>query len=193
MREVTVVVRTPGHESTRTLRAGGPPLTIGRDPACQLSIADKRVSWAHAWVWVGETGEVWVRDLGSMNGTGVDGVRVEGQSRVPLGGTVQIATALELQVQAQAEEAAGPTDAWFLDDLGSGLRQQVVGGTHTFSLPGVPTVTLTRKENGWWLLGGPIAIPVEPGIPFGAGGRTLVLNHVGSVPQGTVGFDTSVN
>jgi hypothetical protein len=57
----------PGAEGERRI--------IGRDASCDCLLADDRVSRRHAEVW--RDGERWIlRDLGSLNGTRVNGIRV---------------------------------------------------------------------------------------------------------------------
>jgi len=51
------------------------PLTLGRAPVNDVVFPDEDVSWQHASVWT-ERGAVWVRDLGSRNGTEVNGERI---------------------------------------------------------------------------------------------------------------------
>ena len=60
----------------------GGPFTVGRSPALQIFIDDASVSRAHAEIVTTGT-DVAVRDLGSTNGTFVDGVRL-GAAPVPL-------------------------------------------------------------------------------------------------------------
>jgi ABC-type multidrug transport system ATPase subunit len=72
------------------------PVVVGRDPRCNVLLTDERVSRMH--LGVRREPEGWVvRDLGSRNGTWVDGVRLDGpqtavrlepgrQHRVVLGG-----------------------------------------------------------------------------------------------------------
>lgn len=66
------------------------PATIGRDASCDLTLADDRfVSGHHAEV-VKEGRRIIVRDLGSTNGTFVNGERVEGSMRVTRGDVLQV-------------------------------------------------------------------------------------------------------
>lgn len=58
-----------------------PRLTIGRDPECDIFLNDITVSRSHAVLELAGT-EVSVEDAGSLNGTYVNGVRVD---RAPLG------------------------------------------------------------------------------------------------------------
>jgi len=67
---------------------GPHPLRIGRDFACGLRIAHDSVSRAHAELAL--EGGVWIlRDLGSMNGTWVNGTRVTGAVPVRPGDRVR--------------------------------------------------------------------------------------------------------
>jgi pSer/pThr/pTyr-binding forkhead associated (FHA) protein len=56
------------------------PLVIGRDEAAGITISDETVSAQHAELSFDDAG-FWLRDLGSSNGTAVDGVRLPGASR----------------------------------------------------------------------------------------------------------------
>jgi ABC transport system ATP-binding/permease protein len=79
------LVATAGLLSGRTFNIGPKGLSIGRDPLnCQVVIADEDVSRLHAWVGVNERGEVTVRDCHSVNGTYVNGARIQEHR---LGGT----------------------------------------------------------------------------------------------------------
>jgi len=68
-----LLVRTQG--SDRSLPAG-PSYVIGRDPECDIAIADIRVSWHHAVLRL-ENGRWVLADNGSTNGTYAAGQRVE--------------------------------------------------------------------------------------------------------------------
>ncbi len=69
--------------ATATLEGITARVFAGRDPdACQLSFADPTLSRRHAEIYV-EGGQVFVRDLGSSNGTWVDGVHL-GHEPAPL-------------------------------------------------------------------------------------------------------------
>jgi nitrite reductase (NADH) large subunit len=73
-------------------------LTIGRawradDPALQ----DTKMSRRHAQFTIADDGTAWVEDLGSMNGTFVNGKRIEGRQRLRLGDEVRLSvTTFEL-------------------------------------------------------------------------------------------------
>ena len=61
--------RGPRHRMT--LR----PLTLGREPSCDVVVADEAVSRQHALVWMRD-GEGWIQDLRSRNGTFVNDARI---------------------------------------------------------------------------------------------------------------------
>lgn len=69
------VVRGPAPGTTFPLPAG--THLLGRDPTCAVCLADEGLSRRHAKLVVQPGGEVQIIDLGSHNGTHVDGRRVE--------------------------------------------------------------------------------------------------------------------
>lgn len=98
----------PPTESTRlvvtegTLRGTTVPLSssavlIGRGSACTLALTDDYASTRHARVFP-HHGGWWVEDLGSTNGTYVDGERIDSPRELRPGTSVRIGqTVLELQ------------------------------------------------------------------------------------------------
>jgi len=63
---------------------------VGSAPGCDLVLADRSVSRIHAEL-VPRSDGLWVRDLGSRNGTFVAGVKVE-SARIPPGANVRVGT-----------------------------------------------------------------------------------------------------
>jgi pSer/pThr/pTyr-binding forkhead associated (FHA) protein len=63
-------------------------LTVGRGGGCGIVLDDTFVSQVHARVFRRD-GEVWVEDLGSRNGTLVNGQPLDGARRLRRGDTVQ--------------------------------------------------------------------------------------------------------
>ena len=68
---------------------------IGRDPECQVVILDRQVSRRHAIVHRMEDG-YWLEDLGSKNGTHVNGAAVIARVQLQDGDLIQIALAAKL-------------------------------------------------------------------------------------------------
>ena len=65
-----------------TYTVGSRPLVVGRTPECDVTINDLNVSRRHAEIWRTEAG-VAIKDLGSTNGTIVNGHRVSAVSLSP--------------------------------------------------------------------------------------------------------------
>ncbi|MGE0707592.1 MAG: DUF4388 domain-containing protein [Planctomycetota bacterium] len=63
----------------------GRPFSVGRADDCQLTIPSQRVSRKHAEIAWGEDGEPLLRDLGSQNGTLVNGKRIKGDYKLQHG------------------------------------------------------------------------------------------------------------
>jgi S-DNA-T family DNA segregation ATPase FtsK/SpoIIIE len=74
------------------------PVTVGRSPACDLVTPDPTVSTCHARFDVTASGRVTVTDLGSRNGTVVDGALMDRAGAVPLDTLVQLG-ATEVRVR----------------------------------------------------------------------------------------------
>lgn len=64
-------------------------LLIGRASLCDIVLGDRTVSRQHATVWQ-EYGAVYVRDMGSANGTYVNGAKAEGMVRLNAGDKLQL-------------------------------------------------------------------------------------------------------
>ncbi|MDE0702030.1 MAG: FHA domain-containing protein [Acidimicrobiaceae bacterium] len=68
--------------------------TLGRAPGCGVRIDDVRVSKLHARLFLHE-GAWYLEDLGSTNGTQLDGEELVGPTRIKRGARIQI-TEIEL-------------------------------------------------------------------------------------------------
>jgi pSer/pThr/pTyr-binding forkhead associated (FHA) protein len=81
---------------TRTLAlpaSTGTRFLLGRAPNCDCVVPEECVSRRHAQVW-NEEGRWWLRDLGSRNGTRVNGVRVTERTEVRPGDRVNLGGAV---------------------------------------------------------------------------------------------------
>jgi hypothetical protein len=133
--------------ATRTRTTLGPRCLIGRRTGCDLCPTDLRISGEHAVVrWLDERWEV--RDLGSRNGTFVDGRRLSPGERAALGAGAVIAL-------------GGPKTAFALVDASPpmvGARQKKTGAgrfaaDHVLVLPDEdrPLVTIFEDAMGRWV------------------------------------------
>jgi len=85
-----VVVSSPTFDEGAILELGSEPLTIGRGPLNDLQLdGDEFASGRHARIESRRDG-VWVEDIGSTNGTFVNGVRLTGARRLVPGDVVRI-------------------------------------------------------------------------------------------------------
>lgn len=96
---------------------------IGRDPTCDLSIPDRQVSRYHARIRKLDEGYS-IKDLGSKNGTHVNGVLISEEEALQDGDEIQIA--LAQKVIFVGSEATVPLSVEGLSELGLGrLRMEV--------------------------------------------------------------------
>ena len=79
-------------------------VVIGRSSQCQVTIADRFLSRRHARLFRRES-RWWIEDLGSRNGTLVNGRVIEGSEPVDEGDEIQISGSL-LQVLAESPSSA---------------------------------------------------------------------------------------
>ncbi|MFQ5732035.1 MAG: FHA domain-containing protein [Planctomycetaceae bacterium] len=78
-----------GKHSGKKLLLDNAKIVIGRDDICQIRISSKDVSRQHCVIQLTESGWV-VRDLGSQNGTYVNGVHVESDRGLDAGDTLRV-------------------------------------------------------------------------------------------------------
>jgi DNA-binding NtrC family response regulator len=78
-------------------------VTLGRSPSCEILLEDRLVSRRHARIFVRD-GELRIADLGSRNGTEVNGERLEGEAVLAPGDQVQVGETTVL-VEPPAEAA----------------------------------------------------------------------------------------
>lgn len=71
-------------------------LLIGRGADCDVIVADRQVSRHHARIRIVGEGEYVLEDLGSKNGTHVNGAAIEGAHRLVDGDVIQVAVAAKL-------------------------------------------------------------------------------------------------
>src|SRR6266581_1961697 len=83
----------------------GRQVVLGRDPSCDVVLDDNLVSRRHAQLEVDDSGRMVLRDLGSRNGTFVNGQRIEGA--VVLGGNERIGIG-DAQISLAPEVAPAP-------------------------------------------------------------------------------------
>src|SRR5579884_3396430 len=122
--QVTLVV-VDGPSRGVSVRAGGAPHHVGSSEACALRLDDRRVSRVHFEVSVSADG-VAVRDLGSTNGTFVDGVRVR-DADVASGSVIRVGdSAVRVDVDQSPAQLALSPRASFGELVGSSVEMRFV-------------------------------------------------------------------
>ncbi len=103
---------------TRSWALEGSALRVGRSPTCEIALADPTVSKDHG-EFVLENGCWFVRDLGSRNGTRVNGVEVRGLVEVRDGDVVEFG---KIEVRVGGAGVAGETRFSESPGIGSSVR-----------------------------------------------------------------------
>ena len=98
-----------GHDRGRSLAVTEAAVVVGRDEGCDLVIPDTKVSRRHASLEPRADGGLTLVDLGSSNGTFVNGTRVEtarldGDEQIQVGNTILVSSREEPGVRAGATE-----------------------------------------------------------------------------------------
>lgn len=119
MRTIIIEIEHGPEQGARELRFDG-SLQIGRGPENDLVLQDAEVSWRHALLY-DEAGSVWVRDLGSRNGTLVDGEKITAPVRLSERSRVRIGS-IDLRVR---RPAARPVPL-LLEEAGSGVQHRLL-------------------------------------------------------------------
>jgi hypothetical protein len=117
--EVAMLLMVEGPTPGKRFYVDQPVLLMGRDPVCDVNIPERQVSRRHASISV-EDGRYLLKDLGSKNGTFVNGAEIEGTHALQDGDEVQIALCCKL-----AFVAADATAPVLLDEVAHGLHMDL--------------------------------------------------------------------
>jgi serine phosphatase RsbU (regulator of sigma subunit) len=98
-----LLVRRPGANPERVELSGGEDCGVGRSPDNRIVLTDSSVSRNHARFFFKED-LWWVEDLGSKNGTKVNGNLIDGPKRVKAGDGIQVGS---FQLAFSSESATG--------------------------------------------------------------------------------------
>ena len=94
---ILAIVNGPQTGTSAAVQGG--PVLIGRSADCQIILDDDYVSTRHARVQASEDGTFYVEDLGSTNGTYVNGQRITAPTTLTMADTLRIGkTMLKLEV-----------------------------------------------------------------------------------------------
>lgn len=101
---VTKLIVASGKSAGRAIAIKRNKLLIGRAEECDVRPLSEEVSRRHCAVIVGPA-DAWVEDLGSRNGTFVNGTRIEARTKLADGDLIRVGS-LELRVSQQEPAAA---------------------------------------------------------------------------------------
>lgn len=112
------LIVSSGKSAGRAISIKRPTLLIGRAEECDVRPLSEDVSRRHCAVHVGPA-DVWVEDLGSRNGTFVNGTRITGKVKVANGDMLRVGV-LEVKISCAAPAAAAGSEEdvsrWLLAD-----------------------------------------------------------------------------
>ena len=115
---ITKLIVASGKSAGRAISIKRSQLLIGRAEECDVRPLSEEVSRRHCAVHAGPT-DVWVEDLGSRNGTFVNGVRIKEKTKVATGDLIRVG-ALELKVSCSDPAAAAGSEEdvsrWLMTD-----------------------------------------------------------------------------
>jgi pSer/pThr/pTyr-binding forkhead associated (FHA) protein len=92
-----VVVEEKGQQVLRQ-ELKGPIMSIGRDEANDLRLENRALSRRHAQLEVRGAG-IWIRDLGSQNGTFINGERLEGARPIQGGDVISLGGKFQVRLE----------------------------------------------------------------------------------------------
>ena len=144
------------------LRAGT-TITVGRDATCDLQLTDARASRAHLQLTAGAAGGATIADLGSANGTWVEGWRISEPVELAPGAVFE---AGDVALTVAATPPPVPFDP---------LRQVAAGGTIAFNRP--PRLRRPSPPP-------PLAVPERP--PTQERPRLSLVSAIGPLVLGAV-------
>ena len=163
-------------------------VVVGRAPGNGLVLAVEQVSWHHAVFWI-EGGRLWVKDLGSTNGTFLNEERIKEPTVVPLNAKLKLGPSVELRIRGALEQADETIyRVMSIEELDSGVscplqsdRVYIGSGADcALRIEGAPerVATLVVHDNGEvWLGSDEGEQQLELDEPFAVAGMRYVLRE----------------
>ena len=123
---------TSGGDEGQSTQARGEHFVIGRDDECDLVVSDERASRHHAYLKVHDDGRAELHDMGSANGTYVNGHRITGPVMLSGGEQIQVGNttlSTALRVPFEGATTIGITPADLATPEGLAGRRATINGT----------------------------------------------------------------
>jgi pSer/pThr/pTyr-binding forkhead associated (FHA) protein len=152
-----------GASAGKEVAITGPRFFIGRSEECHLRANSDAISRRHCAITVDE-GDVKIRDLGSRNGTYVNGIRIDGEHRIQMGDQLRVGPLEFLvtylkssQIAAKSksgdssvvsdDEMAGLIDDWLTEADDAARRPtRATGETREFHLDETNRIDVSAKN-----------------------------------------------
>jgi pSer/pThr/pTyr-binding forkhead associated (FHA) protein len=132
--------------------------TIGRSAACDLVIGDSSLSRRHAQILRQEDGFFYAQDLGSQNGTALNGKRLTAPQRLAEGDTLTLgAIALRFVSSLPPTEREQPGDAAPLAEPPAAPEPDAAAAPSNAGKPRIPSTPLRGREGPR-----PLRLPTRP-------------------------------
>ena len=187
-----------GDQAVSAVTLSAKPLQLGRSPSNDIVLADSTVSWHHAVAWL-EGGAVWLRDLGSRNGTFVNEHQVKQPVRLAPGDVVKVGQVKAFQLPETAMVLQ--MRSFIVEDVESGAAFPVRADRfHIGSGDGVDlfvkrasdrAATLMVHTNGeLWIGTDSGEFALDLGVPFEVAGRRLLVREVDPTQVPTIEVDS---
>jgi hypothetical protein len=173
-------------EGTYAKGLGWRPITIGRAPGSDLVVTDSQVSWTHATVWQ-DQGRVFIRDLGSSNGTFVNDRRLGSGEAAPIAATdkVRLGGTVHLDLR-EGSVVTEPSRGLLIEHIASGVSVPVaaprfnIGSDPRSDLrladgPAQAATLIVHDDGEVWMGSGDSLAPVPIDTPFDVAGHSLRL------------------
>ncbi|MED5374679.1 MAG: FHA domain-containing protein [Myxococcota bacterium] len=173
------------HDETGTLGVFklAAPLRVGRDATNDIVLPLEQVSRRHALVWVAD-GKLWFQDLGSSNGSFLEGKRMASEPvQLAHDQVIGLGGVAELRFRGKPDEG---TD--LLLQVGR-LRFPLLPGETRLGpnsdrqIPGLEQEALVIHEEEVWLEMGEQRVRLTPGIPTELGGQSWRVLPVGTARE----------
>ncbi len=188
----TLILRRDGEEQRIEVASR---LAVGRSSANDVVVDDPEISSHHCVFWL-EAAELWVRDLGSRNGTHLDDALLRASSLFPIDSTVRIGSVAITWRPSAAD--TNEDSSGLLEDSDTGVRVRLpVGGigldanggiVETHSSDPSPATIHVEGDDPVLTLDG-LRRTLQWGQAFTVGGRPFQVIRSTKAPAETVGVD----
>ena len=181
----------------RSFVIGTRHLSVGRAPDNDLMIPDPGVSRHHLILWATDS-DIFLQDLGSANGTYLDGHRVVDVVSVPLGTPIRLGKRFELMVRGSVHQDEMYSQFGVaLEDVASGLHRPlhgarfVIGSGHGADVrlnegPEQAALLMIDPEGEIWLSTDDDDREIEVDEVFEVGGATFRVVDIDSGRMATI-------